>query len=79
MHLSEYDLLLLAVDGSPGADAPLQCAANLAAQFGMAPPHLLEDGDRAKTGGGLEHGHDLGIEDIREWIGAAPCAWRRLL
>jgi hypothetical protein len=34
MRLSEDDLLFLAVDGPPGADAPLQRAANPAAQFG---------------------------------------------
>ena len=49
MHLPEDDLLLFAMDGAPDADAPLQGAANAAAQFGMAPDHLLEDGDRPKA------------------------------
>ena len=79
MHLAEDDLLLRAMDGAPRADAPLQRPANAAAQFGMAPEHLLEDGDRPKAGGGLQHRHDLGVEDIGQRIGPAPSARRLLL
>ena len=73
MHLPEDDLLLLAVDGAPGADAPLQRAANAVAQFGMTPQHLLEDGNRPNAGRRLQQRHDLGVENVGKRIGTAPC------
>jgi hypothetical protein len=44
----------------------------------VTPDHLLEDGDGTKAGGGLQEGHDLGLEEIAERIGTASAA-RRLL
>jgi hypothetical protein len=72
MHLSEDDLLLLAVDGAPGPHAPLQRAANAAAQFGMPPQHLLEDGDRANARRRLQHRHHLGVENIGKRVRTPP-------
>ena len=79
MHLPEDDLLLLAVDGAPGPDAPLDRAADAAVQLGMTPQHLLEDGDRANARRRLQHRHDLGIENVGERIGPAPLPRRLLL
>ena len=77
LHLPENDLLLFAMDGPPRADTPLQGPANAASQFRMAADHLLENGDRSKAGGCLQHRHDFGIENISERIG--PSASSRSL
>ena len=66
--LAEDDLLLLAVDRPPGADPPLQRAADSGAEFRVASEHLLEDRDRPYAGGGLQHRHDLGLEDVGQRI-----------
>ena len=76
--LAEDDLLILAVDRPPGADAPLQGAANAGAEIGMAPDDLLEDRDRTQPGRCHEHGHDLRLEHLAQGIGP-PAATGRLL
>jgi hypothetical protein len=55
--LAEDDLLLLAMNGPPGADPALQGATDSAPEVRMAPEHLLEDRDGAHAGGGLQHRH----------------------
>ena len=55
MVLAENDVLLLAMDGAPGADPPFQCPANATAQAGMSPDQLLEDGNGTDARGRLEH------------------------
>ena len=50
MRLAEDDVLLRAVQRPPGADAPLQRAADAGAELGMAAEDLLEDGDRPQAG-----------------------------
>ena len=77
--LAEDHVALGAVQRLPVADAPLQRAAHARRQVGVAAEHLLEQGDRAKPGSGLQHGHDLGVPDRREGIGAAPAARRLAL
>jgi len=71
LHLPENDLLLFAMDGPPRADPPLQGPADAASQFGMAAEHLLENGNRSKAGGCLQHRHDFGVENISERIGSS--------
>ena len=46
MFLPEDDVLLGPVQRPPGADAPLQGAADAGADLGMTLPDLVEDGDR---------------------------------
>lgn len=70
MHLSEDDLLLRAMDGAPGADAPLQRTANVA-QIGVTAQRLLEDSYRANAGRRLQHRHDLGLKNIGKRTGTA--------
>ena len=64
MDLAEDHLLLLAVQRPPGADAPLQRAADARVEIGMAAPHLVEDGHRPQPRCRLQQRHDLGIEDV---------------
>ena len=78
LHLPENDLLFFAMNGPPRADPPLQGPADAASQFGMAADHLLENGDRSKPGGCLQHRHDFGVENIGERIGT-PASSRSLL
>src|SRR5436190_10534698 len=59
------------MNGPPRADPPLQGPANAASQFRVASDHLLENGDRSKAGGCLQHWHDLGVENISERIGSS--------
>ncbi len=71
MHLPEDDLLFLAMNRAPGSNATLDGAANAVAQAGMAPQHLLEDGDRPDAGRRLEQRHDLGFKNGGERIRSA--------
>jgi hypothetical protein len=75
MDLTEDHLLLGTMQRSPGADAPLQGAANARRQIGMASLHLFEDRDGPKPRRRLQHRDDLGIEEIGKWIrtATAPC------
>src|SRR6476620_11329172 len=50
MHLPENDLTLRAMNGAPRSDAPLQRAANAAAQLGMPPDHLLKIATERRPG-----------------------------
>ena len=72
--LPEDHLLLLAMDRPPCPDAPLQRAPDAAAERGMAPQHLLEDGDGTNAGRRLQERHDLAIENVGERIGTAAPA-----
>jgi hypothetical protein len=63
MLLSEDDVLLGAVERPPGADAPLQCAANAGADLRMTPPDLVKDGDRPQARNTHEQRHDLTVPD----------------
>src|SRR6201993_2905895 len=49
MLLPEDDVLLGPIQRPPGADAPLQRAANTDADLGMATPDLVENGHRPKA------------------------------
>ena len=72
--LPEDDLLLLAMDRPPCPDAPLQRAPDAAAEGGMTPQHLLEDGDGPNAGRRLEERHHFTVEDISQGIGPATAA-----
>ena len=61
MLLPEDDVLLGAVERPPGADAPLQRTPNAGADLGMAPPDLVENGDRPQARGALEQRHHLAV------------------
>ncbi len=62
--------------GAPGPDAALQGAADAVPEFGMSLDDLIEDGDRAQTGRGLQHGHHLGLEHVGERVRAPAAAGR---
>ena len=70
VHLTENDLLLRAVEGTPGSDPALEGAADAGAELGMAADHLLEDGNRPQARGGLEEWDDLTVPDGMERIRA---------
>lgn len=72
--LPEDDLLFLAMNRAPGPNAALDGAANTGTEFGVTPQHLLEDRDRPDGGRRLQQRHDLGVENLDEWIGAAALA-----
>jgi len=61
MLLPEDDVLLGPVQRSPGADAPLQRAADSSADLGMAAPDLVENGDRPQPRNALEQRHHLAV------------------
>jgi len=79
MHLSEDHLLFFTVNGPPTADAALNRPANAFAELGVASHHLLENCDGTNAGSGLEHGHNLGVENTLKRVRAAPAARCRLL
>ncbi|MEY9778634.1 hypothetical protein ABIA23_000036 [Sinorhizobium fredii] len=74
MNLAKDDFLLVAIDGPPGTDPPFHCPANAFAELRMAAQHLIEDGDRTNARCRLQQRHDLGIEDVGEWIGTPTAA-----
>src|SRR5947208_5245282 len=59
--LPEDDVPLGPVQRPPGADAPLQRAADTGADLGMAAPDLVENGDRPQARNALEQRHYLAI------------------
>ena len=79
MILPENDILLLAMDGAPCANPPLQCPANTFTQFRVTPDHFFEDSDGTDAWGCPQHRHDVGIKNIAEWVGTAPLPGRLLL
>ena len=78
MLLPEDDVLLGAVQRPPGADAPLQSAANAGADLGMAAPDLVENGDRPQARGALQQRHHLAVPNRGKRI-SPPTAARRFL
>ncbi len=79
MLLPEDDVLLGAVQRPPGADAPLQRAANTGADLGMAAPDLVENGDRPQARGALEQRHHLAVPNRSQRIAPSAAARRFLL
>jgi len=75
MLLPEDDVLLGAVERPPSADAPLQRTPNAGADLGMAPPDLVENGDRPQARGALEQRHHLAVPNIGKRI--APPTFAR--
>ena len=67
-------LTLVPVDGAPCADSPLQGPPDPNPEFGMASEHLFENGDGPKAGSGLQHRHDLRLEDIGQRVRPPPSA-----
>jgi len=61
--LTEDDVLLGPVQSAPRADTTFQRATDAGANLGMAPPDLVEDGDRSQPGNALEQRHHLAIPD----------------
>src|ERR1700737_2330511 len=78
MLLPEDDVLLGAVQRPPGADAPLQRAADTGADLGMAAPDLVENGDRPQPRNALEQRHHLAVPNRGQRI-LPPPARRSLL
>ena len=74
VDLPEDDLLLFPMDGAPCADSPLQGPPDPSPEFGIASEHLFEDGDGSKAGSGLQHRHDLRLEDIGQRVRPPPSA-----
>jgi hypothetical protein len=79
VRLAEDHLPLLAVNGPPGPDAPLERAANTFGQFRMTPQHLIVNGNRTDAGGSREERNNLGLKDMLKRIGATPVARRLVL
>ena len=79
VYLTEHDVTLLAMECAPVANTPLECAAHVAREVGMAPKHLVQYGHRPDAGSGLEQRDDLGFEDRGQGIGPAAPAGRLLL
>jgi hypothetical protein len=71
MNLTEDHLLVRTMQRSPGTDAPLQGAPDTRGQSWVAPLHLFEDSNRPQLRCGLQHGHDLGLEEIGQRVRAA--------
>src|SRR6476660_9487694 len=78
MLLPEDDVLLGPVERPPGADAPLQRAANTGADRRMAAPDLVEYGHRPQARGALQQRHYLAVPNLSQRI-ATSAATRRFL
>jgi hypothetical protein len=79
VDLPEDHLLLLPMDGAPGADPPLQGPSDSHPEVGMPSQHLLENGDGPKAGSGLQHRHNLRRKDIGQRVPSPPFPPRLLL
>ena len=79
VYLTEHDVMFLAMECAPVANTPLECAAHVAREVGMAAKHLVQYGYRPDAGSGLEQRHDLGVKDCGQGIGPATPAWCLLL
>jgi hypothetical protein len=78
MLLSEDDVPLGPVQGPPGADAPLQRAADAGADLRMAASDLVENGDRPQARNAPEQRHHLAVPNRGQWI-LPPAPARRFL
>ena len=72
MHLAEHHLLLGSEQGPPGADPALHGPPHAVPKLRVATSDLIEDRDRSKTRGRLQHRNDLAVPDAGERIGTAP-------
>jgi hypothetical protein len=79
MLLPEDDVLLGSVQRPPGADAPLERAADTGADLGMAAPDLVENGDRPQARNAFEQRHYLAVPNRSQRILPPPPARRSLL
>jgi hypothetical protein len=79
MLLPEDDVLLGSVQRPPGADAPLQRAANTGADLGMAAPDLVENGHPPQAWGALQQRHYLAVPNLSQRIATSAAARRLLL
>ena len=61
MLLAEDHVLLRSVKRPPSQDAPLQRAADVGIEVGMAPAQFLEHADHPDAGRGLQDRRDLGV------------------
>ena len=62
VYLTEHDVMILAVKCAPVATTPLQCAAHVAREVGMAPKYLVQHRHRPDAGSGLQQRNDLGVK-----------------
>ena len=74
MLLSEDDIPLGTVDGTPGSNAPFKRPTHAWADLGMTTAHLLEDGDGPDARRGRQQRHDLAVPYASQWIGTAAAA-----
>src|SRR5438309_6600160 len=79
MLLPEDDVLLGPVQRPPGADAPLQRAADTGANLGMAAPDLVENGDRPQARNAVEQRYHLAVPNRGQWIPPSAATRRSLL
>jgi hypothetical protein len=79
VDLPEDHLLLLPMDGAPGADPPLQGPSDSHPEIGMSSQRLLEDGDGSQTGSRFQHRHNLRRKDIGQRVRSPPFPPRLLL
>src|ERR1700674_5263048 len=79
MLLPKDDVLLGPVQRPPGADAPFQRATDTGADFGMAAPDLVENGDRPQARSVLEQRHHLAVPNRGQRVLSAAAARRSLL
>src|SRR5437764_8726031 len=79
MLLPEDDVLLGLVQRPPGADAPLQRAADTGANLGMAAPDLVENGHRPQAWGALQPRHYLAVPNLSQRISTSAATRRFLL
>src|ERR1700750_2268159 len=77
--LPKDDVLCGPVQCPPGTDAPLQGAANPAADLGMATPDLVENGHRPQAWGALQQRHYLAVPNLRQRIAPSAATRRSLL
>ncbi len=74
--LAKDYVALWAMQRLPTPDAPLQRAAYVWRQVRVTAEQLVEHGDRALVGIGLQHRDDLGVPKCRKRIGESQAAWR---
>jgi hypothetical protein len=77
--LPKDDVPLGPVQRPPGADAPLQRAADTGADLAMAAPDLVKNGHRPQARNALEQRHHLAVPNRCQRILPPAPAWRSLL